>query len=255
MTDPNNITPPPELVRHWWDNTNADLLAMEFAQAFATQAARWGADQEMEGCVKWIEDQDYHPCVAKDLRAARRPRPEPTLKEQALAALDSFEGFTGSLSGYDTIRRALALVPEGPAVTPAADARGLGSVAPDDSPVATPVEEYHEDMGPVTWWRFPIDEPPWVGSPNDSDWPGYHTHFTPQPPIPQGPEPAAAFDRPLWELMRDAYAQADADRGGMAAELRVVADWLVYAHNCRGAAAYLRAEAYRAEAERAEVGE
>jgi len=49
--------------------------------------------------------------------------------------------------------------------------------------IPRPIEEYHEDMGPVTWWKFPIDEPAWIGTPNDSDWPGYHTHFTPHPPL------------------------------------------------------------------------
>lgn len=54
--------------------------------------------------------------------------------------------------------------------------------------IARPKKEYHEDMGPVTWWRFPIDEPAWIGTPNDSDWPGYHTHFTPHPLIPCQPK-------------------------------------------------------------------
>ncbi len=68
--------------------------------------------------------------------------------------------------------------------------------------VARPASEYHEDMGPVLWWKFPVDEPPYVGGPNDlgqsvvigvhtfgkdhselrvyvGGWPGYHTHFTP----------------------------------------------------------------------------
>jgi hypothetical protein len=55
--------------------------------------------------------------------------------------------------------------------------------------VATPGEDYHEDLGPVLWWRFPVDEPPWCGSPNDSDWPGYHTHFTQLPAVPTLPVP------------------------------------------------------------------
>jgi hypothetical protein len=52
---------------------------------------------------------------------------------------------------------------------------------------ARPGEEYHEDMGDMLWWRFPIDEPPYAGSPLNTDWPGYHTHFTPIP-IPTPPE-------------------------------------------------------------------
>jgi hypothetical protein len=30
-----------------------------------------------------------------------------------------------------------------------------------------PIAEYDEDMGTVLWWKFPIEEPPYVGSPND----------------------------------------------------------------------------------------
>jgi hypothetical protein len=45
-------------------------------------------------------------------------------------------------------------------------------------PVARPLAEWHEDMGPVLWWCMPVEEGPWVGQPTDSDWPGYHTHWT-----------------------------------------------------------------------------
>ncbi len=44
---------------------------------------------------------------------------------------------------------------------------------------AEPLSEWHEDMGDQFWWIFPITEPPYCGSPLSSDWPGYHTHFTP----------------------------------------------------------------------------
>ena len=51
---------------------------------------------------------------------------------------------------------------------------------------ARPLEEWHEDYGDVLWWKFPIEEPPYVGSPLDEKWPAYHTHWTPivlpQPP-------------------------------------------------------------------------
>ena len=51
---------------------------------------------------------------------------------------------------------------------------------------ARPLEEWHEDYGDVLWWKFQIEEPPYVGSPLDMAWPGYHTHWTlipmPQPP-------------------------------------------------------------------------
>jgi len=68
----------------------------------------------------------------------------------------------------------------------------LSAAAPAVVPVAIPGEQWHEDDGACLWWRFEIDEAPYVGDPRDSDWPGYHTHFTrivcPVPPAPQGGE-------------------------------------------------------------------
>ena len=61
----------------------------------------------------------------------------------------------------------------------------LAEVRPD----ARPLAEYHEDMHGVVWWFFPVCEAPWIGSPYDSGWPGYHTHFTPLPPAPKDPTP------------------------------------------------------------------
>ncbi len=39
------------------------------------------------------------------------------------------------------------------------------------------LDAWHESEGDVLWWRFPVDEPPYVGSPLDTEWPGYHTHW------------------------------------------------------------------------------
>lgn len=47
------------------------------------------------------------------------------------------------------------------------------------SPRPRPISEWHDDIGTVLWWVFPVVEPPYVGTPGDDDWPGYHTHFTP----------------------------------------------------------------------------
>jgi hypothetical protein len=54
--------------------------------------------------------------------------------------------------------------------------------------VARPLESWNDDDGVVLWWVFPIQEPPYVGSPLDSKWPGYHTHWTPLPPFPLDPD-------------------------------------------------------------------
>lgn len=39
--------------------------------------------------------------------------------------------------------------------------------------------DWHEDDGTVLWWRMPVEEPPYCGSPLADDWPGCHTHWTP----------------------------------------------------------------------------
>ena len=43
---------------------------------------------------------------------------------------------------------------------------------------ARPLSEWREDDGPVLWWAFPVNEPPYCGTPIDTEWPCYHTHWT-----------------------------------------------------------------------------
>jgi hypothetical protein len=72
-------------------------------QATATCAAQWGADQELEACVKLLELSDKN---ARDfLYSARRPEP-PSLKEQALAELAEWENVM-DIAPDSPIRRAL----------------------------------------------------------------------------------------------------------------------------------------------------
>lgn len=54
-------------------------------------------------------------------------------------------------------------------------------------PALRTLDEYHEDDGPVVWWRFPVIEPSYIGTPGDDSWPSDHTHWTPHPPIPKAP--------------------------------------------------------------------
>jgi hypothetical protein len=104
MTQEHPINPPPELVREWATTNGTsyeDLSAL--CQNIATQAARWGADTELEGCCEWLSV----PCPSygRELRNARRPKP-PSLKEQALETLKYPKDFW-SEAEVDTIRRAL----------------------------------------------------------------------------------------------------------------------------------------------------
>lgn len=68
-----------------------------------------------------------------------------------------------------------------------AQLRELVASAVADQLAARTLADYHEDFGTVLWWMFPVTEPPYVGSPLDDDWPGYHTHWTPLPPCPENP--------------------------------------------------------------------
>ncbi len=45
--------------------------------------------------------------------------------------------------------------------------------------IAIPLSEWDESYGACLWWKFPIEEPPYVGSPLEYDWiDHYYTHFT-----------------------------------------------------------------------------
>jgi hypothetical protein len=86
MMKTNPITPPRELVREWYGSEDCPDGANALANYLCTQAAQWGADQELEACCEWL---DTEKILTKDggyirrLRTARRPKP-PSLKEQAL---------------------------------------------------------------------------------------------------------------------------------------------------------------------------
>jgi len=109
MTD-HSITPPQWRVQEWWEQ--ADQYQDDPKTYFdyvATEAARWGADQELEACLRLVEidaGEDAYD-FARYIRAARRPEPkQPSLKEQALETL-KYPKDLWSENEVDTIRRAL----------------------------------------------------------------------------------------------------------------------------------------------------
>jgi hypothetical protein len=121
MTQEHPITPPPELVEQWdkdCESGNNPEVSNTFyvLQCFASKAARWGADQELEACINFLYDNELcDPNFYNDLRNHRRPKP-PSLKEQALQALAHLEN--GAHCSMDTtesahyIRRALESLPD-----------------------------------------------------------------------------------------------------------------------------------------------
>ena len=104
------ITPPPELVGQWCAWCNEIETAEQFGRRIATQAAQWGADQELEACLKWMGSFcATWTCGRRPedvLRAARRPKP-PSLKERALQAWAAVEAGTDDQVAMAVIRRAL----------------------------------------------------------------------------------------------------------------------------------------------------
>jgi len=94
MTEQNHpIIPPSYLLRLWREQHCG--CNREFNELLI-EAARWGADQELEACCEWIHNETYDDCATAfsgfiaNLRAARRPKP-PSLKEQALEDLDALQ--------------------------------------------------------------------------------------------------------------------------------------------------------------------
>ena len=93
MTQQHPIVPPWELVQQWREAPEFSALSpcvivtvtTTKLQDIATQAAQWGADQELEACCEWV-DWKWSGIKSRELRATRRPK-SPSLKEQAMRVL------------------------------------------------------------------------------------------------------------------------------------------------------------------------
>ena len=124
MTFP--ITPPTELVAQWLKQfygpaTRLGTLAPgEASLHVAAAAAQWGADQELEAIFEMVrqqslpeEDQYLDGLTVASIRATRRPSCPPSLKEQALEALNQMDEPLGVVTARRTsiIRRALEALP------------------------------------------------------------------------------------------------------------------------------------------------
>ena len=115
------LMPPDDLIAEWekeWKLSDMKGLPASIRFVIA-KAAQWGADQELEACCDWLDDNccvDPHGNAIEpiELRAARRPKPL-SLKQQALEALDQAEwGLSESewQQRSDIIRRALEALPD-----------------------------------------------------------------------------------------------------------------------------------------------
>ena len=113
------ITPPFELMNQWYKKACKDpynggkFIMAPVLKEFATTAAQWGADQELEACCEWLGRYTDDHIAIYCFRNDRRPKP-PSLKEEALEAARRFyanghEGRTDEelTDDFHTIRRAL----------------------------------------------------------------------------------------------------------------------------------------------------
>ncbi len=103
MNEHHFITPPPDLVYKWAEDRASLNDLTPLLEYIATRAAQWGADQELDACVKLLELSDKN--TRDFLYSARRPKP-PSLKQQALETL-KYPKDLWSEAEVDTIRRAL----------------------------------------------------------------------------------------------------------------------------------------------------
>jgi hypothetical protein len=115
MTQQHPITPPPELVQQWLKERTL-LESQPLAHTYlATQAAQWGADQELAAIIQLAgeaalpeKDRYFDGLTVAGIMAARRPTP-PSLKEQAIAVLDDAEL---DAAHYNILLRALEALPD-----------------------------------------------------------------------------------------------------------------------------------------------
>jgi hypothetical protein len=114
MIENHPITPPPELVQQWRKSAPTARDAGATREVWiATQAARWGADQQLNADCEWV--QSYAEC-GDSLLAAMRPK-SPRLAEEALKALQnqidtSFKISSEAQERANTIRAALERLQE-----------------------------------------------------------------------------------------------------------------------------------------------
>lgn len=116
MTNQHPITPPPELVRQLLDDDDFpfrtgthDLLSItkDRFNHVITQAARWGADQQLKHCADWLDGYESGGWAALQMCSDLRPKP-PSLNSIALQMLGTIERDAHYLPEItDTIRRAL----------------------------------------------------------------------------------------------------------------------------------------------------
>jgi len=95
---PHPITPPPELVQQWGDDSTMSGVPYNdrfwtYEEHIANAAAQWGADQQLANDAEWLDHNALNEPhlkitpMGESLKKAMRPKPL-TVKEQAIAVLE-----------------------------------------------------------------------------------------------------------------------------------------------------------------------
>jgi len=99
-----------KLVAQWRNQAPEGMGSQAREILIAARAAKWGAAQELEACCEWFQEfyknESWMKYDLEQFRAARRPN-QPTLKEQALAALKDMNLSLDDGHNASIIRQAL----------------------------------------------------------------------------------------------------------------------------------------------------
>ena len=113
-----SITPSPELIAKWASQAvEAANCSADVTVSVATQAAQWGADQQLAEDAEWLDHNALNEPhlkiipMGESLKEAMRPKP-PSLKYQALKSLGHINRGIDRPEDTDIIRRALEQLPE-----------------------------------------------------------------------------------------------------------------------------------------------
>ena len=114
MTEEHPINPPSEKLQQWaaeyWGDPNESIAQGE--RYIAIQAARWGADQELEACRLWVSENEsiYD---AAELVEFRRPKPKTLkeMKERGLKALGECYAYIPD-DLYHEIKKVIEFLPD-----------------------------------------------------------------------------------------------------------------------------------------------
>jgi hypothetical protein len=104
---------PKELLSKWDKAWHAIVIPTDsrtYSEYMYAQCAQWGADQQLDQCVAWLDGYEHEGWAAEQMRTDCRLKPL-SLKEQALESVKRFDEGQDVMGDLDTIRRALKALP------------------------------------------------------------------------------------------------------------------------------------------------